>query len=258
MSEDSVSNSRKLIDNQSGINHLPPNKAGFLPNTIAIDGPAASGKSTLGKRIADRLNYLFFDTGVMYRAITWTALQNNVDVEDDPTVTYLAQHTVLDIRPPSLDDGRQCDILADGVDITWEIRQPEVDQNVSRVSSYAGVREALTLQQRKIGERGKVVMMGRDIGTVVLPDADLKIYLDASTQVRAQRRHDENLKRGETSDQKQVLEDMYRRDQIDSTRKLAPLKPSENAIIIYSDDLDEDQVLEQALDLILNWEPPEE
>lgn len=258
MSENSVSNTRKLLENQSGINHFSANKAGSLPNTIAIDGPAASGKSTLGKRIADRLNYLFFDTGVMYRAITWVALQNKVDVEDEPNVTYLAQHTVLDIHPPSLDDGRHCDILADGVDITWEIRQPEVDQNVSLVSSYAGVREALTLKQREIGERGKVVMMGRDIGTVVLPDADLKIYLDASTQVRAQRRHAENMNRGETSDQEKVLEDMYRRDQIDSTRKLAPLKPAENAIIINSDDLDEDQVLERALDLITDWERPEE
>jgi cytidylate kinase len=221
-----------------------------LPSSIAIDGPAASGKSTLGKRIADRLGYLYFDTGVMYRAITWVALHKQVDIEDENKVTGLAQTTVLDIQSPSQDDGRQCDILADGVDITWEIRAPEVDRNVSLVSSYAGVREALTLQQRKIGQRGHVVMMGRDIGTVVLPDADLKIYLDASTEVRAQRRHSEILNRGEDSDQEQVLNGMYKRDKFDSTRKIAPLKPAEDAEIICSDDLDENQVLERVLLLI--------
>jgi cytidylate kinase len=221
-----------------------------VSSTIAIDGPAASGKSTLGKQVADKLGYLYFDTGVMYRAITWVALHNKVDIEDENKVTCLAQTTILDIQSPSRDDGRQCDILADGVDITWEIRTPEVDRNVSLVSSYTGVREALTHQQRKIGERGQVVMMGRDIGTVVLPDADLKIYLDASPEVRAQRRHTEILERGEDSDQDQVLDGMYKRDKFDSTRKIAPLKPASDAVIIRSDNLNEEQVLEQVLSLI--------
>ena len=250
MPEDILSDESMTDNNMPEKNISPVKKPESMPSTIAIDGPAASGKSTLGKKIADSLNYLFFDTGVMYRAITWVALQNKVDLEDESRITCLAQHTVLDIQSPTLDDGRQCDILADGVDITWEIRTPQVDQNVSLVSSYGGVREALTLQQRKIGERGNIVMMGRDIGTVVLPDADLKIYLDASAEVRAQRRHTENLKCGEDSDQEQVLDGMYKRDKFDSTRKIAPLKPAEDAVTICSDDLDEDQVLEQVLFLI--------
>jgi len=250
MIEDSLFDESMDENNMPDVNTSAPKESDSIPNTIAIDGPAASGKSTLGKRVADKLGYLFFDTGVMYRAITWVALQKQVDLEDESRVTHLAQHTALDIQSPSRDDGRQCDILADGVDITWEIRTPEVDRNVSLVSSYAGVREALTLQQRKIGERGQVVMMGRDIGTVVLPDADLKIYLDASAEVRAQRRHAEILKRGEKSDQDQVLEGMHKRDRFDSTRKIAPLKPAEDAIIINSDNLNEEQVLLQVLFLI--------
>lgn len=250
MIEDSLSGESMAENNVPEVNTWPPKDPGLIPNIIAIDGPAASGKSTLGKQVADKLGYLYFDTGVMYRAITWAALHNQVAIEDETRVKQLAQLTAIDIQPPSLDDGRQCDILADGVDITWEIRTPEVDRNVSLVSSYAGVREALTLQQRKIGERGQIVMMGRDIGTVVLPDADLKIYLDASPEVRAQRRHAEILERGEDSDQDQVLDGMYKRDKFDSTRKIAPLKPASDAVIIRSDNLNEEQVLEQVLSII--------
>lgn len=249
-SEDNISEDNISEDNTLEKNLLQAKKSNGLPSTIAIDGPAASGKSTLGKRIADRLDYLYFDTGVMYRAITWVALINKIDIEDEDNISQIAQHTVLDIQPPSLDDDRQCDILADGKDITWEIRTPEVDKNVSLVSSYAGVRQALTIQQRKIGQRGNVVMMGRDIGTVVLPDADIKIYLDASVEVRAQRRHTENTNRGEDSHLNQVLYEMHKRDSFDSTRELAPLKPAEDAYTICSDELDETQVLDEVMSLI--------
>jgi cytidylate kinase len=143
------------------------------PSTIAIDGPAASGKSTIGLRLAHALGYTFFDTGVMYRAVAWLALQRGLDLLDEAAVIKLAEEANLDIRPASKEDGRTCDVLANGQDITWEIRCPEVDANVSVVSAYAGVRRALSAQQRKVGLRGKVVMVGRDIGTVVLPEAEL-------------------------------------------------------------------------------------
>lgn len=213
-----------------------------IPNIIAIDGPAASGKSTLGKRLADALGYLFFDTGVMYRAVTWAALQRGIPIEDEVGVTRLAETVQIDVRPPSRQDGRACDVLVDGVDCTWETRRPEVDANVSPVSAYAGVRRALAAQQRRIGLRGRVVMVGRDIGTVVLPEADLKIYLDASPEERARRRYREILGRGEQADYEDILAGVRRRDQIDSTRAVAPLRPAEDAVILDSDRLDADEV----------------
>lgn len=209
---------------------------------ISIDGPAASGKTTLGRRLADALGYLFFDTGVMYRAVTWLALQRGLDINDEPAVTHLAEQAVIDIRPPSMADGRACDVLADSADVTWETRRPEVDANVSQVSTYGGVRKALTAQQRRIGLRGRVVMVGRDIGTVVLPEADLKIYLDASVGERAQRRYQETFKRGEKADFEEILSGVRKRDEIDSTRSISPLRAAEDAVIIDSEQLNVDEV----------------
>jgi len=186
-----------------------------IPQIIAIDGPAASGKSTLGHKLAHALGYLYFDTGVMYRAVTLVALQKGIEIGDEAAITILAQQTQIDVRPASVQDGRAYDVMVDGQDITWDIRSPEVDANVSPVSAYAGVRKALSTQQRRIGERGKVVMVGRDIGTVVLPEAELKIYLDASVEERALRRYRELLQRGEPADYDQILHAMRRRDQID-------------------------------------------
>ncbi|MFM8319269.1 MAG: (d)CMP kinase [Chloroflexota bacterium] len=221
-----------------------------LPSTIAIDGPAASGKSTLGKHLADALGYLFFDTGVMYRAVTWAELQRGIPIDDEAAVTELARTTEIDIRPPSKDDRRSSDILAGGQDVTWEIRTPEVEAAVSPVSAYAGVRQALTEQQRRIGRRGRVVMVGRDIGTVVMPEADLKVYLDASAEERARRRYQEKLQRGEPGDYEQILAAMRRRDQIDSTRAVAPLKAAPDAVILDSDCLDAEQVLDKVKQLV--------
>src|SRR4030066_2396893 len=149
-----------------------------IARIIAIDGPAASGKSTLGHKLAQVMGYLYFDTGVMYRAITWLALAQGLDISDEVAITKLAEHTKIDVRPPTIQDGRSYDVIVNKQDITWDIRRPEVDGNVSPVSAYAGVRKALTAQQRRIGMRGNVVMVGRDIGKVVLPKADLKVYLD--------------------------------------------------------------------------------
>ena len=221
-----------------------------IPKIIAIDGPAASGKSTLGHKLAQALGYLYFDTGVMYRAVTWLALRRGVDICDEVTITRLAEQAHMDIRPPSVDDGRAYDVIVDGQDITWDIRLPEIDGNVSPVSAYSGVRKALSAQQRRIGQRGKVVMVGRDIGTVVLPNAELKIYLDASVEERARRRFEELRLRGEPADYEQILHAMRKRDQIDLQRKVAPLRPAQDAHILCSDGLDADQVLERAKDLV--------
>ncbi|MBT3337439.1 MAG: (d)CMP kinase [Anaerolineae bacterium] len=219
------------------------------PKTIALDGPAASGKSTVGSRVADALNYLFFDTGVMYRAVTWTALQHGLDLLDEAAVAKLTEETPIDVRPASQDDGRACDVLVENEDITWQTRRPEVDANVSTVAAYAGVRAALSQQQRRIGLRGSVVMVGRDIGTVVLPEAELKIYLDASAEERARRRYDEIIARGELADYAEILEKVIQRDHIDSTRDVAPLRPAEDAIILDSDHLDANQVFEKIMAL---------
>jgi CMP/dCMP kinase len=222
-----------------------------FPSTIAIDGPAASGKSTIGKRLADELGYLFFDTGVMYRAVTWMALQRDIEIADETSITRLAEDTEIDIRPPTKSDGRNCDILVDGSeDITWQIRRPEVDANVSPVSAYPGVRAALTAQQQRIGRRGQVVMVGRDIGTVVLPGADLKIYLDASAEERARRRWLEKQARSEPADLDEILAAVRRRDQIDSSRAVAPLKPADDAVIIDSDRMSIEEVYDSIMQLV--------
>lgn len=219
------------------------------PSIIAIDGPAASGKSTIGRRLADALGYTFFDTGVMYRAIAWLVLQHGLDLKDEAAITKLAEEARLDVRSPSKEDGRACDILAEGRDITWEIRRPEVEATVSVVSAYPGVRRALSVQQRKIGVRGKVVMVGRDIGTVVLPESDLKIYLNASAEERAMRRYDEITARGEVADYRGILSQVLERDRIDSTRAVAPLRPAEDAVILDSDKLNADEVFERVMEL---------
>jgi cytidylate kinase len=221
------------------------------PTIIAIDGPAASGKSTIAAALARKLNYLYFDTGVMYRAATWAALDRGVVISDEAAVTQLTESLQIDVEPPSVNDGRQVDVLCDGVDVTWAIRSPEVDANVSPVSVYPGVRSALTAQQRRIGLRGHVVMVGRDIGTVVLPEAPLKIYLDASAEERARRRYAEVQARGDQAQTYEaILENVKQRDAIDSGRATAPLKAAPDAVIIDSTSLSVDEVVAQVEQLI--------
>lgn len=220
------------------------------PMVIAIDGPAASGKSTLAEKLSQRLGFFYFDTGVMYRAATLAALKYLGGVDDETAVTELTERIRIDVQPPSIADGRTMDVLLDGMDVTWEIRTPRVDQSVSPVSAYPGVRKILTKRQREIGLRGNMVMVGRDIGTVVFPDARYKIYLEASPEERARRRMKEMLQRGESRIFEEVLQSIVRRDGIDSTRKHAPLKPAPDAVMIDTDGKTIEQVLEETLAVI--------
>jgi cytidylate kinase len=169
-------------------------------------------------------------------------LQRNLDAYDETAVTALALEIQIDVMPPSRADGRACDVQVDGQDVSWEIRRPEVEAIVSPVSTYAGVRHELAAQQRRIGLRGRVVMVGRDIGTVVLPEADLKIYLDASAEVRARRRYDELVVRGDAPIYADILAGVVGRDRIDSSRAVAPLMAAKDAIVLDSDQLDIDEV----------------
>lgn len=214
------------------------------PQIIAIDGPAASGKSTVGAELANRLGYLCLDTGIMYRAVTWQALAEGLDPEYETAITRLAETIEIDVQPGSVSDGRAFDVLINHQDHTWDIRSPEVNQQVSLVSSYPGVRHAMTIQQRKIAGRGRIVMLGRDIGTVVLPDADLKIYLDASLKVRAKRRFEEEKARGSCVTYQEVVSSLKRRDKIDSSRKFAPLKIAADAVVINTNNMSAAQVVE--------------
>jgi cytidylate kinase len=206
-----------------------------LPEIVAIDGPAASGKTTVANVLAEKWGYLFFDTGVMYRAVTWIAIDRDIPTKDEDAVSELADQVQIDVTPPSLEDGREYDVLADGVDVTWKIRKKKVDARVSKVSAYPEVRKALTKQQRRIGLRGDVIMVGRDIGTVVLPEADLKIYLDASVEERAKRRYQQLQERGVKADYSKILKMLRKRDKKDSTREIAPLRVAEDAVIINTD-----------------------
>lgn len=226
-------------------------------DAIAIDGPAASGKSTVGQMLADRLGYLFLDTGCMYRAVTLAALNAGVDVMDETAVTAIALQLDMDILPyAGENDGRHYSVLLDGRDVTWDIRTPAVDANVSQVSKYAGVRAEMVRRQRDFGRRGRVVMVGRDIGTVVMPDAPLKIYITATPEERARRRWRDRTNQGHPADYAAILADVKRRDAIDSGRALSPLRPAADAIIVDTSDSDVEQVLADLLQLMGQPQPP--
>ncbi|WP_376789292.1 (d)CMP kinase [Thermoflexus sp.] len=220
------------------------------PLRIAIDGPAASGKSTLAQRLAAHLGYTYIDTGVMYRAVTWAALQRGIPVTDEEALTRLAETLDLDLLPPTEADGRPYTVRVEGEDITWALRSPEVDAAVSQVSAYPGVRRALTQRQRWIGLRGRVVMVGRDIGTVVLPEADFKLYLDADLKTRAWRRYRELQGRGEAVSFEEVLETMRQRDALDQGREVAPLRPAPDAVVLDTTTMDIEEVFQRVLALL--------
>lgn len=218
---------------------------------IAIDGPAASGKTTVGKQLAEKLDYLFLDTGCMYRAATLAVLQQGEDVNDETAVTRIAREMKIDIQQVDQEeDGRLYTVLLDGRDVTWEIRSPAVDANVSQVSKYIGVRREMVQRQREFGERGRVVMVGRDIGTVVMPDAPLKLYVTASPQERARRRHRDRHAQGQAISYDAILADVQRRDDIDSSREHSPLRPAADAILIDTTGRPPAAIVDQILEMI--------
>jgi cytidylate kinase len=193
--------------------------------TIAIDGPAGAGKSTLGLGLARHLGFLYFDTGVTYRAVALAALRRGISPADEAAVSDLAECVRIEVSLPHQDDGRPYTVWLDGEDVTWALREPEVDAAVSIVAAFSRVRRAMVAQQRRIAGDQQAIVVGRDIGTVVMPDADLKIYLDASLEARALRRHRELVQRGAPSRYDDVLEGLRRRDQLDSSRADSPLRP---------------------------------
>ncbi len=212
---------------------------------IAIDGPAAAGKTTVAHELADSLGILLFDTGALYRCVTLKAIRKDIDLDDEKALAKIARKAKIRLKRASVDDGRAADVLLDGEDVTWTIRQPEVDANVSKVAAYPSVREALLAVQRENADGHAVVMVGRDIGTVVTPDAGTKIYLYATVEERARRRYQDMRRQGEEMDYLTVLDELRERDFKDSTRITAPLKAADDAIRIKTDGLAVDEVVGQ-------------
>ncbi|MBR6088736.1 MAG: (d)CMP kinase [Anaerolineaceae bacterium] len=220
-----------------------------IPNQIAMDGTAASGKTTVGKIVAKKLDYLFFDTGIMYRVAAYGAWQKLHDVSDKEKVSGIVQN--MDISLQNDAENGVTNVLLDGENITDRLHLPEVDKIVSTVAAYPAVRAALTQQQRRIGLAGRVVMVGRDIGTVVMPDAELKVYLEASAETRAKRRYLENLSNHiESETYEMILADIIKRDKADRERTVAPLRPADDAVIIHTDDISAEEVAQKIFDLM--------
>ncbi len=214
---------------------------------ITIDGPAAAGKSTAARLLAQRLGYLYLDTGAMYRALTWKALRDKVDMKDKRALSQLAEETQITLSCQA--DGK-LKVYVDGEDVTTSIRSAEVDRFVSFVSSIKEIRERMVLQQRKMGMRGKVVAEGRDMGTVVFPEAEVKIFLEASLKERARRRWEERREKGVFLEREEVETELANRDRMDSQRKISPLKKAEGAIVIDNTHLSISQTVERILQVV--------
>jgi len=227
------------------------------PAVIAIDGPAAAGKSTIGYQLAQLIGYLYFDTGIMYRAVTQAALARALDTHNAQAVGDLAQQIQIDITPAPPEQAHEgfVNVYIDNENVTAHLRTPQVDRNVSIVSAHPRVREALSAQQRRIAqrygsgnaERPGIVMVGRDIGTVVLPDAKFKIYMDASLTERARRRYCEQRAKGKDVEMTQVMAELERRDKLDSERAHSPLRPATDAVLIDTSDLSTEEVIHELL-----------
>ena len=214
---------------------------------IAIDGPAGVGKSTTARELARRLGYVLVDTGALYRGVALAAQDRGISWDDESEVVRLSGEVELSFE--SEPDGTPR-LAIDGVDRGDEIRSPEISSAASRVSAYPGVRRALLGIQRNLGREGGVVLEGRDIGTVVFPDAEVKLFLTASAEVRARRRTKDLQDRGMIADQEAVLAGIRARDRRDSSRPIAPLRPAEDAVILDSSSLDLDAVVEHVLELV--------
>ncbi|MBM7865454.1 (d)CMP kinase [Heliobacterium gestii] len=213
---------------------------------VAIDGPAGAGKSTVARELAKRLGYLYIDTGAMYRALTWLALQKGIALSDDAALARLAEAADIVLLP--VPGGLT--VLVDGQDVTDAIRTTEVSRHVSRVSAVAGVRVPMVRLQQKMAMRGGVVMDGRDIGTHVLPQAEVKVFLTASVEERARRRFKEMSLKGADVDLEQLRADMERRDREDMTRETAPLVQAADAVYLDTTGLAFDEVVGRLLDMV--------
>ena len=214
---------------------------------MAIDGPASSGKSTVAKIIAKRFGYVYCDTGAMYRSVTWAALENGIDVSDTKQVIDLARRIKITFEPGQPDQR----VFVDGHEVTKDIRTEKIAANVSAVAAIPEVRAQMVEQQRQIAQAGGIVMDGRDIGTTVLPDAQVKVFLVASAHERARRRYEENLQKGLATQSLDELEAAIKmRDQKDSTRKVSPLTQAKDAILIDTTSLTIDQVVDEISALI--------
>jgi cytidylate kinase len=212
--------------------------------TIAIDGPAGSGKSSLAKRVAQVLGYLYLDSGAMYRALAFKALREKAALDDIRALEELARRTHIELKPPTAEQeaaGSKNRVFLDGEEVTPAIRTAEVAQAASRLATIAGVREILVAEQQRAGAGGGVVMEGRDIGTVVFPRAELKIFLEASPEVRAERRWKEHQEKGETMSLAQVLEEVRERDRRDRERKVSPLVRASDAVLVDNTAMDAEE-----------------
>lgn len=213
---------------------------------IAIDGPAAAGKSTVAKKVADYLKYIYIDTGAMYRALTWKALQKGINVEDEKNLENLLYTTKINLEQTP--EGQI--VLVDGSNVTEEIRKDDVTNNVSSVAKHPSVRKEMVKRQRELSKETGVVMDGRDIGTKVLPEAEVKIFLIASVEERATRRYKENLEKGYASDLEKLKEEIKKRDKLDSEREASPLIKAEDAIEIDTTSLSINDVTNKILEVV--------
>ncbi len=219
------------------------------PHVIAIDGPVAAGKTSVGCLLARRLRYHFVDTGLMYRAVTWLALQRKANLDDASALADLARHAGIELKPAPRRAGGSA-VMVDGRDITARLRTQRVERAVSIVSRVRGVRSALVRMQRRLARDGGVVMVGRDIGTVVLPHADVKVYLLASPEERARRRCQEMRQTGHGASYAIILKDIRRRDRLDSERVVSPLRQAADARVIDTDGLTLEQVVDEIFALV--------
>lgn len=211
---------------------------------IAIDGPAASGKTSVGEALAERLGYRFLDTGLMYRAFTLAALRAGIAASDGAACAEFARALALDI----VFEGQRSRVLVDGIDVTTGLRAPAVESNVSAYSAIAGVREEMVRRQRAIAGQGKAILAGRDIGTVVLPDAPLKLFLTASEDARTARRQVQAASWGTGAESARL--DIAGRDELDSTRPLSPLRPAEDAVVIDTTGMGLHEVVEAGIEAV--------
>ncbi len=225
-----------------------------LPRRITIDGPAGSGKSSVSFAVARDLGYVFVDTGAFYRAITLAALEAGLADAPERQLAELAQRVVITVTADLDTDNRQYTVLLDGHDVTWAIRTSAVEANVSRISALPSVREVINIQQRAVAARNPVIMVGRDIGTTVLPDADLKLYLDASLEVRAIRRYQQAIANGHDTQLDAIRLDLQARDAYDSSRETSPLQQASDAIYISTDEMTIAEAIAYIERIITGWE----